>query len=158
MLKREQREFWNFWNIPNSPMTADFHIYIPSFFLILLKTWKYFFPRIDEVQTQTGETHENGTEFQKSAVIKLIGMFQLIKSSLCLLSSKYGWWLLLFWFFFFEKKKKMKKNTHCKLSQKLRHEYKKVHEQNIYQIKLYVCSPNFSKISPQTKRSSFLLL
>ena len=40
--------------------------------------------------------------------------------------------------------------TKCGLSQKLKQESKKLHEQNDYQIRYYAWQPNFSKIGPQT--------
>ena len=42
------------------------------------------------------------------------------------------------------------KTVICGLSQKLRHKSNKVHEENVYQIKIYVCSPKFKKIGQET--------
>ena len=46
----------------------------------------------------------------------------------------------------------MKKVINCGLSQKLKHDSKKIHEQNVYHFELYVCSQQFSKIGPQIKK------
>ena len=47
----------------------------------------------------------------------------------------------------------MKKVRYCRLSQKLRHQWKKIHKQNVYQNNMYVWTPKLSRISPSTKRS-----
>ena len=52
--------------------------------------------------------------------------------------------------FLVSKLSKQKKHKNCQVSQDLRHVYKNLHEENVFNFQGCICSSNFSKVDPQT--------
>ena len=141
MLEQKRKQFWNRQRILNKSTYSDFRFSLSCFCYFRLNNENIvFFPYNFYIPIENVMWIENRDEIKKSERVLLLRIVWRFQNWFCFCSGVIRYWVLYFWKWV--TKKKSKKEIKNKKSRNS----KKVHEQNVFYIWFYVCTPNFTKV------------